>query len=101
MLPPPVPESNKGSSSSSSRKRKRSIADDNASEVSEAARSQTRVGSVSSGFSASVKQKVRAVDNGEVCWHCSASGTDICHVIGQRDIRVRAYTPKPVLVLTL
>jgi hypothetical protein len=68
---------------SSSRKRKRSIADDiNASEVSEAARSQTRVGR----SSASAK-----VDNGEVCWHCSANPTNICHVIGQKDKRVRAY----------
>jgi hypothetical protein len=36
-------------------------------------------------------EKVRAVDNGEVCWHCGAFPTDICHVISQRDIRVGAY----------
>jgi hypothetical protein len=44
-----------------------------------------------SRFSASVREKVRAIDNGEVCWHCGALATDICHVISQRDIRVGAY----------
>ncbi|OCL02502.1 hypothetical protein AOQ84DRAFT_228931, partial [Glonium stellatum] len=74
MLPPPVPSpSNRSASSSSSRKRKR--------EHSDAASS----ASSTSDFSKSVKQQVIRTDNGTTCWHCGASPTDICHVIGKKD----------------
>ncbi|KAL5344740.1 hypothetical protein ACLOAV_010432 [Pseudogymnoascus australis] len=81
MLPPPVPSdtTQTGSSGSSgSKKRKRGQATN---------RQLTRTSSRSSNstFSGSTREKVVELDHGGTCWHCRASPTDICHVIGKKD----------------
>ncbi|TKA39991.1 hypothetical protein B0A49_13781, partial [Cryomyces minteri] len=38
-----------------------------------------------STFSGSVRDQVARLDDGSTCWHCGASPTDICHVIGKKD----------------
>lgn len=84
MLPPPTPNSSvsPSSSDSSSKKRKRSQRD---SSVTAAPRTPSSIGA----FSATTKDKVLALSNGSGCWHCGAPRTEICHVIGKKDIRVR------------
>ncbi|KAL2349672.1 hypothetical protein BJ546DRAFT_1126454 [Cryomyces antarcticus] len=86
MLPPPIPsepaQGSSSASSSSSRKRKRR----GVMEEAPASR-ETRTSSRSSmsTFSGSVRDQVARLNDGGTCWHCGASPTDICHVIGKKD----------------
>jgi hypothetical protein len=85
MLPPPAHSSLPSSTSSSSlgkRKRGDRCYDPRPSSLRRAS------SNVSSAFSASTKEQVKNLDNGEVCWHCSATPTDICHVITKADREV-------------
>jgi hypothetical protein len=90
MLPPPVPiESNPSSSSASSRsgrKRKRVNL-----EIESIAASS---GSSATDFSRRGKERVVQLDDGSTCWHCGASPTDVCHVIGRKDRAVSVYAER-------
>ncbi|KAB8277957.1 hypothetical protein BDV30DRAFT_204591 [Aspergillus minisclerotigenes] len=91
MLPPPAqgnPPSSTSSSSLGKRKRENKTSVPRTSSVRRAS------SNGSTAFSASTREQVKSLeslDNGDVCWHCAATPTDVCHVITKADREFETY----------